>query len=475
MENYRKLIKNIGLLSISSFGSKILVFLLVPLYTNILSTYEYGSYDLVITSINLLMPILTINISSSVLRFALEKNINRNDVFSVGLKITIKGFIGLLLIIIINWILNIIPALNDYCIYFMLMYLVSALYQLCSYYARGINEIKVVAFAGIIQTILLFLFNIIFLIFFKLGISGFFIANILSLLLAIFFYCVCLKLYRINLFNVQNKNIRDEMKNYSRPLVLNSISWWVNNTSGRYIVTWICGVAANGVYSIAYKIPTILNTLQSIFLQAWEISAVQEYDPNDKNNFYGNIYHTYNICNVLVCSLVIIFTKVIAHFMFLKDFYDAWKYVPFLLIAYVFGAMAGLIGGIFSAVKDTKMCSYSTIAGALLNIILNIILVKSIGVIGAAVATLISYFVVWCIRVLNVKKYINLRIRIINDLCSYLILLLQSIAMIKFTSARLYIVEFFLFALLIFIYRNEIKKLVEIVISNINRFTRKRE
>ena len=177
-----------------------------------LSTYEYGSYDLVITSINLLMPILTINISSSVLRFALEKNINRNDVFSVGLKITIKGFIGLLLIIIINWILNIIPALNDYCIYFMLMYLVSALYQLCSYYARGINEIKVVAFAGIIQTILLVLFNIIFLIFFKLGISGFFIANILSLLLAIFFYCVCLKLYRINLFNVQNKNIMLQAK-----------------------------------------------------------------------------------------------------------------------------------------------------------------------------------------------------------------------------------------------------------------------
>jgi len=460
---YRKLIINIGLLSISNFGSKILVFLLVPLYTSILSTYEYGSYDLVVTSINLLIPILTINISSGVLRFALERDINQNDVFNVGFRITLKGVLGLLAIIIINSFINFIPAINEYYIFFILMFLVNALYQLCSHYARGIDEVKIVAFAGILQSILLVLFNVLFLIVFKLGITGFFMANIISLIISVLYFFIHLKLHKINIFETVDKTIYTEMKSYSRPLVLNSISWWINNTSDRYIVSWMCGIAANGIYSIAYKIPTIMNTFQSVFLQAWQISAVQEFDSNDEDNFYINVYRIYNLINVAVCSLMIIFSKVIARIMFSKDFYDAWIYVPFLLVAYIFGAMSGFIGGVFSAVKNTKIYSYSTIIGALINIALNILLINYIGVLGAAVATVVSYFVIWCIRIINAKKYINLRIKLIRDLFSYFILLLQAVVLLKFTSVSLYIIECTLLLLLFAIYKEEIKKLFKTV------------
>lgn len=69
---------------------------------------------------------------------------------------------GLLAIIIINSFINFIPAINEYYIFFILMFLVNALYQLCSHYARGIDEVKIVAFAGILQSILLVLFNVLF-------------------------------------------------------------------------------------------------------------------------------------------------------------------------------------------------------------------------------------------------------------------------------------------------------------------------
>src|SRR5690606_8220906 len=101
-------------------------------------------------------------------------------------------------------------------------------------------------------------------------------------------------------------HLSKSMTDYSRPLILNSISWWINNASDRYIVTWMCGVAVNGVYSIAYKIPSIVEVFQSIFLQAWQISAVASFNDNDKEIFFSRIYTTYNLLMVLLCSIIII-------------------------------------------------------------------------------------------------------------------------------------------------------------------------
>ena len=71
--NYKYLLKNIGLLTLSNFGTKILLFLLLPLYTSILTVEEYGLYDFINTTITLLIPVLTFNISEAVIRFLLEK------------------------------------------------------------------------------------------------------------------------------------------------------------------------------------------------------------------------------------------------------------------------------------------------------------------------------------------------------------------------------------------------------------------
>ena len=61
-KDYKYLLKNVGLLALSNFGSKILVFLLVPLYTRMLTTEEYGTFDLYVSTITLLIPILSLNI-----------------------------------------------------------------------------------------------------------------------------------------------------------------------------------------------------------------------------------------------------------------------------------------------------------------------------------------------------------------------------------------------------------------------------
>ena len=85
MSKYLYLIKNIGVLTLSNLGSKILAFLLIPLYTSVLSTEQYGVFDLAQTTVSLCIPILSFNISSAALRFALDKDKDKKDVFSVGI------------------------------------------------------------------------------------------------------------------------------------------------------------------------------------------------------------------------------------------------------------------------------------------------------------------------------------------------------------------------------------------------------
>lgn len=461
MGKYKYLIKNMGLLTISNFGSKILTFLLVPLYTSVLSTAEYGSYDIVITTINLLLPILTLNISESVMRFSLEKGNNPKETFSIGLKVIVRAWIILALAIAINNTFNIIAIIKTYSLYMLLLFFATSLYKLCSQFARGTDKIVDLSIAGVINSFTMVLLNVLFLLYFKLGIVGFFMANILSYLIAIIYYILKLKIYKQIVRTKTLNHMSKSMTDYSRPLILNSISWWINNASDRYIVTWICGLAVNGIYSIAYKIPSIVEVFQSIFLQAWQISAVTSFNDKDNEVFFSRIYNTYNLLMVLLCSAIIIIVKFIAAIMFADKFYEAWVFVPILLLANVFGAMSGLIGGVFSAVKDTKIYSYSTTIGAIVNIVLNIILIKFFGVIGVAIATAISYFVVWAIRMVNAKKYITLKINIKRDLIVYFILVLQAVLMINIASIKVYILQFILFITIITLYYKDINGLLK--------------
>lgn len=455
--SYKYLGKNIGLLTISNFGTKLLVFFLVPLYTAVLSTEAYGIYDLINNTVSLLIPIFTINISEGVLRFCLDKNEKREDIFSIAIRINFIGFLCILALLGFNHVFLIIPTIDEYKGWFLLLYLSNSIYQLMSNFVRGLDDVLDVSIAGALLSITSILCNIIFLILFKWGLTGYFLAFIIGNLFAIFFFIFRLKLWKYFGLSVNNRRLQKEMIAYSVPMILTTISWWINNASDRYIVIAFCGIAVNGIYSVGYKIPSILNVFQSVFNQAWVLSSVREFDPEDKDGFFAETYNTYSCLMVIVASAIIILTKLLARIMYAKDFYEAWVYVPFLTIAIIFGAMSGYIGGIFSAVKNTKALSLTVVIGATVNIILNFLLVKKVGAIGAAIATMVSYFVVWQIRIFLAKKYMILRISLIRDYMAYIVLIIQAGLIIYLVeSVTVYFALVLLLAFLLVLYRKNI-------------------
>ena len=467
---YTYLLNNIGLLTISNFGSKILSFVLIPLYTNLLSTEEYGTYDIYTTSISLLMPILTLNIVSAVLRYSLDKEKNKKKIFSIGLQRLIYATIFVTIGILLNNIFHIIPILERFWISFILLFAAEGLYNLMSNFARGREKIKEISIAGIINAISVLALNVMFLAFFKLGLKGYFVANIAGYLIPTIYLIFKLEIWEYIELNKVEKNLQKEMESYSKPLIFNTVGWWITNASDRYIITWMCGVATNGIYSVSYKIPSILNIFQTIFNQAWTLSAVKEHE-KESSSFYTEIYTLYNLGLVLICSALIIIDKIIAKILFAKEFFEAWKFAPFLMISVVFGGLSGLLEGVFIANKDTKIIAKTTIVGAIINVVLNIIFVKAIGAMGAAISTLIAYIIVWLIRVISTNKVIKIDVRYKINIISYCILILQaSILQLSLKNVFQYVLQFILFFVLVFLYRLDIKKYLKKILSKLKNY-----
>ena len=131
------------------------------------------------------------------------------------------------------------------------------------------------------------------------------------------------------------------------------------------------------------------------------------------------------------------------------------------MVSVLFTSLSNFLGGIFAASKQSSMLGKTTIIGAVINIILNIILINYMGTMGAAISTMISYFFVWLFRLLYGKKITKLNIKTRRDVIGYSILIIQAITInILKVGTYVYSAEILLFILLISIYRKEILEII---------------
>ena len=423
---YKDLSKNTLLFTISSFGAKIISFLLVPLYTYVLSTQDYGLVDLMTTTVQLLIPILTINIQDAVLRYALDKEYDAGVVVGAGIKIIVFSSVFLSFILLVIGKIHLIHLDGKYLIFLFFSYIFGTLNNCFSMYLKARDKVKVLTVGGLINTFLACTLNIVLLLWIKMGVTGYLIANVVGTIIAVLYMFVAGKIFKETKFK-NTSVVLNEMIHYSMPLVANSLAWWLNNASDRYILTFFCGAAVNGIYAVSYKIPTILSTIQSVFYSAWSISAITEFDKDDSDGFIGNVYTLYSIASYIGCSILLIGNVFIAKILYSNDFFVAWKYVPFLLVGTVFNGIALFEGCIFTAVKRTKDVSRTTIIGALVNTIINFSLIPFIGATGAALSTMIGYMTVWIIRTLQLRSIVKMKVKWNIQITSAVLILIQAV------------------------------------------------
>ncbi len=429
MDKYKRLASNTLIFAIGTFSSKFLSFFLTRLYTEFLSVDQFGVTDLIQQSGNLLLPLVTLGITNAVVRFGLEKGVKKQDVFTTG---ALSLFAGMILLLLVSPFLGMVDILSDHVWLLCLFVFMSSLRSLCAQFVRSQSRVKLFAVDGILSTATTIVFNVIFLVILKDtafgGVFGFIFSIIWSDALSVVFLFTVAKLHRYLSFRgIDFKQSRAMLK-YAIPLIPNTILWWITNVSDRYIVADVCGEGANGMYAAAYKIPSLIMLVSGIFMDAWQISAFTEQEGRDR--FYSKVMSTYSSLLFVMASGVILCTRIVPHVLFAEEYYEAWRYIPLLVIAMVFTCMVNFLGSIYMVEKKSVRSLITAAISAVVNIVLNLLWIPRYGVNGAAAATLVCYLLVFAIRLWDTRRYIRIRWNYTRLIACSVILLVQTVLLL---------------------------------------------
>ena len=421
---YRTLLDNTFLLSLGTFGSKILTFVMVRFYTGVLTPSDYGTADLIMQTANLLLPVASLGITNGVFRFALDRKEHRKSIFSAGLYIIL---LGSLILLAAGPLLSRSEELHEYVELICAYTLASCLHSLCAQYIRAEGKTALFAGQGIFNTALVIWFNILFLQVFRLGVFGYVMSVVVADGICTGYLVLREKLWKL-LVPKPDDSVTKAMLRYSIPLIPATIFWWITSVSDRYMVTWFLGTEANGLYAVACKIPTILSLLSTIFMEAWQFSAISEAtgDREVHIRFYSQVWGFFLSAMVLVGSVMIVLCRLEIRVLAARSYYAAWQYVPVLAMAMVFSAFSSFMNSVYVVMEKSHLSLWTAVWGAGANILMNLWMIPRIGIQGAAIATLVSYLMCFGIRAVSARRLIPFRLYPGRLTVSTGLLLLQS-------------------------------------------------
>ncbi len=420
---YKSLVSNTLLFGLSTFGSKMLVVILMPIYTRHLTPEAYGMVDIISGTCNLIVPIITLCIHEAVIRFGLEKGIRRRDVFTTALLTILAGY----LLLFCFWpLLRRVELISGYLPLIYAYVLTSALRSVVTHFIRSGGLVRIFALDGIFTTVLTITLKVVFIAGAKMGVVGDGLATVIADGCSALLLIVILRLYRFFQPGNLKRSAAREMLAYSIPLVPTAIFWWITNLSDRYFVTYMVGLDVNGLYNVAYKIPMMITLVSAIFIQAWQISAFGENNEEEGARFFSTVFRSYYTLVFCAASGILLLIRPITQILVAKEFFESWRFAPFLLLAVSFSCLVTFLGTIYNTAKKNMMVTLTTFVGAILNILLNWLLIPKYGANGAAFATFVSFLVVFLIRAVDSRRYISIAIQPLRIALNLILLLIQS-------------------------------------------------
>lgn len=421
---YKALIKDAIIFALGSLGSKLILFFLVPIYTNFLTTAEYGTAELVSTFSQLIIPFVSLVINEAVIRFGMKAATKKEDV-ALG-AFAILGCSTILTLILMP-IIGLYRPISEWKWFLCAQIIPSGFREVECAYLKVKNRNRTFALVSVIQTAILATTNIIAITVLHLGVKGYLLANIIAPGCAALVAFFAAGLHHDLRVGRLDKKLLTQMVVYSSPLILNNVSWWVIHSSDKIMIETMISLSALGIYTAATKIPSLINVITGIFSQAWGLSSIREAESSNDGNFYTSVFNLYSTVTIGACIAI---TTIIRPFMNIYvgvDFRDAWRLTPLLLSAAVFNSISSYFGSLYAAAERTINNMWSTIICAVTNVVLNYIFINLVGVWGAVIGTVVSYFVVAHIRMIGIRKYVPITFKLNRYVANILIMLAQSI------------------------------------------------
>ena len=409
MNREKQLIKNTAIITVGKICTQMVSFFLLPLYTAILTTAEYGVVDLLNTLVSLLLPIVTFQIEQAVFRYLIDA---RNDeektakvISTTVFTVIIQCIIYLAIFILVSRWIN-----NEYK-YFLATNVIACIgSSIMLQISRGLGDNQTYAIGSFITAGVTIIFNVIFIVGFRFGAYGMLTASLLANIICVIFIFFRKKIYRYLSITEYKKELLKKLWKYSLPLIPNQLSWWVFNSSNRLIISTFLGMSANGIFAAAHKFSSVYITIYNIFNMTWTESATLHIDDEDNSEFFSKITNNMFSLFSCLCFGIIAFMPFVFPIMINEAYGEAYNQIPILMLASLGNVGVGLISVIYIARKKTKEVAKISIMAAVINLIVHLTLIKFIGLYAASISTLVAYYSMLIYRFIDVRKYVKLNL-----------------------------------------------------------------
>ncbi|WP_349946260.1 polysaccharide biosynthesis C-terminal domain-containing protein [Lacrimispora sp. BS-2] len=463
---YMRLVNDMAVFTVGTVLTKLVQFVLMPLYTTYMTTEAYGVAELTNNMSELLFPIVTLCIYEAVFRYVIGSKYSKEEIVTSSIKVLfLSSLFGAILVFFLHFVLH-----YKYAFYLYLILYAYSFRMLIAYYARGKGYSKLFAISGIVNAFFLALFSVLFLVYFRWDVKGYLLAIAFSYIFSMLFLLIGGGLYKEIRFNIKTNLITRELLRYSMPLIIYNVGYWITTMSGRYILLWNTDVSTAGVYAAVIKMASVINMLQQAFYAAFQLNTSREYESLDKENYFSNIFRLYAASIVMFGSVILCFSPLLAKITLKYEFYAAKEFLPLILFIAIIDCLFCFLKTMYTTYKYTKRAVPSMLIGSIVNVVVCLLTVNKYGIWGICIASLLCYISQALYRVIDVKKFVNIRYDwkiIISGLAA---LSIQVILLTKENISGIVIACFI--AILVFVfnfiyYKKEIMQVVNKVVKNI--------
>lgn len=406
----QQLAGNTVILMIGKICTQFINFFMLPLYTAILAPEEYGIVDLFTTYVTLLLPIVSLHLDLGLFRFMLDC---RDDQKQQSTLISSALMVNILCCVVFAGLFAIVQPLihSEYKIFLLLHVVLNVFSSLLLQFARGLGHNGAYSIASIISAFVTVAMNILLVAVVRVGAIGLFWSIVCGQSAMILYLLVSQKIWIYMRLRQVHLSCLKPVLRYSIPLIPTNLAWWVVNASNRTVINQALGVAANGIFSVASKFSSLINVFYSIFNMAWTETVSLHIEDEDRESFLSTtVSELYNfffgVCICIIAVMPFAFRFLVPN----EEYIGAYPLIPILMLAVFFSIVCGLYSVVFLAKKDTKENAKTAVFAGIINLVVDLLLIRVIGLYAAALSTLLGYLVMAIYRYFSVRKYITIRI-----------------------------------------------------------------
>lgn len=451
-----KFIRSTGIYFMGSVASKMIVFLMLPLYTAYIPPQDFGMYDLYVSIATIVLYCVCFDIWTAVMRYMYDEESieGKKKVITNGGVITLLALIVYLLVfLLINTFIQI-----EY-ITLIICYGIATLgVNFYSFTARGYGKNKIYVISGTVATVVNILTNIILIVVFDFDYSALYYSSIIAFIVQIAILELKCNIIKGMCFKYISIIRIKEMLRFGIPLAFNAIAYWILSSFNKAVVTMELGPEYNGYYAAATRFGVAITLFSSCIQFAWQDKVFSE---SSEKVDYSRQCSIYVYILAATSILLIPFIKVIFPYMVGITYTPALSIIPAMVISTIFSVFSSFLGEIFSGIKKTTGLLYTSIFAAVVNVFVVYCLINVIGLNAANLAMLAGFGASIILRYIMINRYVKLQFKYKIFLLFYIPILAVTIQLFYNSSVVINLIYLIVLAIassayLFFKYKNEI-------------------